>query len=221
MSIKVSPSILAADFGNIERECNLIDKSGADWFHLDVMDGIFVPNISFGIPVVKAIRKMTSKPLDVHLMITEPERYIEKFIEIGSDIISFHIEATNKLEENISLIKSKNVKVGIAINPDTPIDSLIDIINKIDLVCLMGVFPGFAGQKFIKNTFDRLKELKKLIIDNNSKALIEVDGGVKADNYMELRSLGADILVAGSYIFNSKDYKEVIKNVRENSINYI
>lgn len=215
MSIKVSPSILAADFGNIERECNLIDKSGADWFHLDVMDGIFVPNISFGIPVVKAIRKMTSKPLDVHLMITEPERYIDKFIEIGSDIISFHIEATNKLEENISLIKSKNVKVGIAINPDTPIDSLIDIINKIDLVCLMGVFPGFAGQKFIKNTFDRLKELKKLIIDNNSKALIEVDGGVKADNYMELRSLGADVLVAGSYIFKSKDYKEVVKKLKE------
>ena len=215
MSIKVSPSILAADFGNIERECNLIDKSGADWFHLDVMDGIFVPNISFGIPVVKAIRKMTSKPLDVHLMITEPERYIEKFIEIGSDIISFHIEATNKLEENISLIKSKNVKVGIAINPDTPIDSLIDIINKIDLVCLMGVFPGFAGQKFIKNTFDRLKELKKLIIDNNSKALIEVDGGVKADNYMKLRSLGADVLVAGSYIFNSEDYDLVIKKLKE------
>ena len=215
MSIKVSPSILAADFGNIERECNLIDKSDADWFHLDVMDGIFVPNISFGIPVVKAIRKMTSKPLDVHLMITEPERYIDKFIEIGSDIISFHIEATNKLEENISLIKSKNVKVGIAINPDTPIDSLIDIINKIDLVCLMGVFPGFAGQKFIKNTFDRLKELKKLIIDNNSKALIEVDGGDKADNYMELRSLGANVLVAGSYIFNSEDYDLVIKKLKE------
>ena len=215
MSIKVSPSILAADFGNIERECNLIDKSDADWFHLDVMDGIFVPNISFGMPVVKAIRKMTSKPLDVHLMITEPERHIEKFIEIGSDIISFHIEATNKLEENINLIKSKNVKVGIAINPDTPIDSLIDIINKIDLVCLMGVFPGFAGQKFIKNTFDRLKELKKLIIDNNSKALIEVDGGVKADNYMKLRSLGADVLVAGSYIFNSEDYDLVIKKLKE------
>ena len=215
MSIKVSPSILAADFGNIERECNLIDKSDADWFHLDVMDGIFVPNISFGMPVVKAIRKMTSKPLDVHLMITEPERYIEKFIEIGSDIISFHIEATNKIEENISLIKSNNVKAGIAINPDTPIDSLIDIINKIDLICLMGVFPGFAGQKFIKNTFDRLKELKKLIIDNNSKALIEVEGGVKADNYMELRSLGADVLVAGSYIFNSEDYDLVIKKLKE------
>ena len=215
MSIKVSPSILAADFGNIERECNLIDKSDADWFHLDVMDGIFVPNISFGMPVVKAIRKMTSKPLDVHLMITEPERYIEKFIEIGSDIISFHIEATNKIEENISLIKSNNVKAGIAINPDTPIDSLIDIINKIDLICLMGVFPGFAGQKFIKNTFDRLKELKKLIIDNNSKALIEVDGGVKADNYIELRSLGADVLVAGSYIFNSEDYDLVIKKLKE------
>ena len=215
MSIKVSPSILAADFGNIERECNLIDKSDADWFHLDVMDGIFVPNISFGMPVVKAIRKMTSKPLDVHLMITEPERYIEKFIDLGSDIISFHIEATDKLEENINLIKSKNVKAGIAINPDTPINSLFDIITKIDLVCLMGVFPGFAGQKFIDNTFDRLKELKELIKDTNSRALIEIDGGVNDNNYMELISLGADILVAGSYIFNSENYNKVINKLKE------
>ena len=215
MSIKVSPSILAADFGNIERECNLIDKSDADWFHLDVMDGIFVPNISFGMPIVKAIRKMTSKPLDVHLMITKPERYIEKFIDLGSDIISFHIEATDKLEENINLIKSKNVKAGIAINPDTPINSLSNIITKIDLVCLMGVFPGFAGQNFIKNTLDRLKELKELIKESKSKALIEVDGGVKADNYMDLRSLGADVLVAGSYIFNSENYNDVIKKLKE------
>ena len=215
MSIKISPSILAADFGNIERECSLIDKSDADWFHLDVMDGIFVPNISFGIPVVKAIRKMTSKPLDVHLMITQPERYIEKFIDLGSDIISFHIEATNKLEENISTIKSKNVKVGIAINPDTPIGNLKDIISKIDLVCLMGVHPGFAGQKFIENTFDRLKQLKALIKDSNSKALIEVDGGVNENNYMDLKSLGADVLVAGNYIFNSEDYDVVIKKLKE------
>jgi len=215
MSIKVSPSILAADFGNIERECDLIDKSDADWFHLDVMDGIFVPNISFGMPIVKAIRKMTSKPLDVHLMITQPERYIEKFIDIGSDIISFHIEATNKMEENISIIKSKNVKAGIAINPDTPIGDLKDIISKIDLVCLMGVHPGFAGQKFIENTFDRLKQLKALIKDSNSKALIEVDGGVNENNYMDLKSLGADVLVAGSYIFNSEDYDVVIKKLKE------
>ena len=215
MSIKVSPSILAADFGNIEKECNLIDKSDADWFHLDVMDGIFVPNISFGMPIVKAIRKMTSKPLDVHLMITQPERYIEKFIDIGSDIISFHIEATNKMEENISIIKSKNVKVGIAINPDTQIGDLKDIISKIDLVCLMGVFPGFAGQKFIENTFDRLKQLKALIKDSNSKALIEVDGGVNEKNHMDLKSLGADVLVAGSYIFNSEDYDVVIKKLKE------
>ena len=215
MSIKVSPSILAADFGNIERECDLIDKSDADWFHLDVMDGIFVPNISFGMPIVKSIRKMTSKPLDVHLMITQPERYIEKFIDLGSDIISFHIEATNKLEENISTIKSKNVKVGIAINPDTPIGDLKDIISKIDLVCLMGVHPGFAGQKFIENTFDRLKQLKALIKDSNSKALIEVDGGVNEKNHMDLKSLGADVLVAGSYIFNSEDYDVVIKKLKE------
>jgi len=215
MSIKVSPSILAADFGNIEKECNLIDKSDADWFHLDVMDGIFVPNISFGMPVVKAIRQMTSKPLDVHLMITEPERYIEKFIDLGSNIISFHIEATNKLEENISLIKSKNIKAGIAINPDTPISELKDIISKIDLVCLMGVHPGFAGQKFIDKTLVRLKELKDLIESSNSKTLIEVDGGVKGDNYMELRSLGADVLVAGSYIFNAEDYNKVIRKLKE------
>ena len=215
MSIKISPSILAADFGNIERECSLIDKSDADWFHLDVMDGIFVPNISFGMPVVKAIRKMTSKPLDVHLMITQPERYIEKFIDLGSDIISFHIEATNKMEENISIIKSKNVKVGIAINPDTPIGDLKDIISKIDLVCLMGVHPGFAGQKFIENTFDRLKQLKALIKDSNSKALIEVDGGVNENNHMDLKSLGADVLVAGSYIFNSEDYDVIIKKLKE------
>jgi len=215
MSIKVSPSILAADFGNIERECDLIDKSDADWLHLDVMDGIFVPNISFGMPIVKAIRKMTSKPLDVHLMITQPERYIEKFIDIGSDIISFHIEATNKMEENISIIKSKNVKAGIAINPDTPIGDLKDIISKIDLVCLMGVHPGFAGQKFIENTFDRLKQLKALIKDSNSKALIEVDGGVNEKNHMDLKSLGADVLVAGSYIFNSEDYDVVIKKLKE------
>ena len=215
MSIKVSPSILAADFGNIERECDLIDKSDADWLHLDVMDGIFVPNISFGMPIVKAIRKMTSKPLDVHLMITQPERYIEKFIDIGSDIISFHIEATNKMEENISIIKSKNLKAGIAINPDTPIGDLKDIISKIDLVCLMGVHPGFAGQKFIENTFDRLKQLKALIEDSNSKALIEVDGGVNENNHMDLKSLGADVLVAGSYIFNSEDYDVVIKKLKE------
>ena len=215
MSIKVSPSILAADFGNIEKECDLIDKSDADWFHLDVMDGIFVPNISFGMPIVKAIRKMTSKPLDVHLMITQPERYIEKFIDLGSDIISFHIEATNKMEENISIIKSKNVKAGIAINPDTPIGNLKDIISKIDLVCLMGVHPGFAGQKFIENTFDRLKQLKALIKDSNSKALIEVDGGVNENNHMDLKSLGADVLVAGSYIFNSEDYDVVIKKLKE------
>jgi len=215
MSIKVSPSILAADFGNIEKECDLINKSDADWFHLDVMDGIFVPNISFGMPVVKAIRKMTSKPLDVHLMITEPERYIEKFIDLGSDIISFHIEATNKLEENISTIKSKNVKVGIAINPDTPIRDLKDIISKIDLVCLMGVHPGFAGQKFIEKTLDRLKELKTLIEINNAKTLIEVDGGVNENNHMDLKSLGADVLVAGNYIFNSEDYDVVIKKLKE------
>jgi ribulose-phosphate 3-epimerase len=215
MKYLIAPSILAADFGNLEKDCKMINKSNADWFHIDIMDGVFVPNISFGMPVLASINKYATKPLDVHLMITQPERYIEKFIDLGSDIISFHIEATNKLEENISLIKSKNVKAGIAINPDTPIRDLKDVISKIDLVCLMGVHPGFAGQKFIEKTLDRLKELKTLIETNNAKTLIEVDGGVKADNYIQLRSLGADVLVAGSYIFNSEDYNEVIKKLKE------
>ena len=210
MSIKIAPSILAADFGNLAQDCKKIDKSNADWFHLDVMDGLFVPNISFGMPIVKSIRQMTKKPLDVHLMIIEPERYVDKFIEIGSDVLTVHVEATTKMDFIIDKINQSGIKSGIAINPDTPISKLKNYITNIDLICLMGVHAGFGGQKFIENTFNRLEELKSLINSKKSSALIEIDGGVNENNFERLKTLGADILVAGSYVFNSSDYNAAI-----------
>lgn len=214
MSIKVSPSILAADFANLSEECSKIDKSNADWFHLDIMDGLFVPNISFGMPVVRTIRQLTKKPLDVHLMIVQPEKYITEFINLGSNIITVHIEATNNLNQIINKIHESSLKSGIAINPQTPISDLKEYINKVDLICLMGVNPGFAGQKFIESTHERLQELKNLIISSGSSALIEVDGGVNKENYRQLKSNGADVLVAGSYIFNSPNYNIAINNLK-------
>ena len=214
MSVKVSPSILAADFANLSEECSKIDKSNADWFHLDIMDGLFVPNISFGMPVVRTIRQLTKKPLDVHLMIVQPEKYITEFINLGSNIITVHIEATNNLNQIINKIHESSLKSGIAINPQTPISDLKEYINKVDLICLMGVNPGFAGQKFIESTHERLQELKNLIISSGSSALIEVDGGVNKENYQQLKSNGADVLVAGSYIFNSPNYNIAINNLK-------
>ena len=215
MSTKIAPSILSADFGNLSRDCEIVNKSNADWFHLDVMDGLFVPNISFGMPIVSSIRKMTKKPLDVHLMIIEPERYIDKFIEIGSNILTVHIEATSEMDKILDKIKDSSVKSGIAINPLTPINKLEDYINKVDLVCLMGVHAGFGGQKFIEKTFDRLIELKSLINSKNSSAVIEIDGGVNNTNSKKLVSLGADILVAGSYIFKSSDINNAIDSLKK------
>lgn len=214
MSTKIAPSILAADFGNLSRDCEIIDKSNADWLHLDVMDGLFVPNISFGMPIVSSIRKITKKPLDVHLMITKPERYIDKFVEIGSDILTVHIEATMEMDNILDKIKKSSIKSGIAINPDTPINKLEDYINKVDLICLMGVHAGFGGQKFIEKTFDRLIELKGLINLKDSSTLIEIDGGVDNFNSQKLKSLGADILVAGSYIFKSPDINNAIDSLK-------
>ena len=214
MSTKIAPSILAADFGNLYRDCDIVDKSNADWFHLDVMDGLFVPNISFGMPIVSSIRKITKKPLDVHLMIIEPERYIDRFVEIGSDILTVHIEATTEMDKILGKIKDSSIKSGIAINPDTPINILENYINKVDLVCLMGVHAGFGGQKFIEKTFDRLIELKNLINSRDSSALIEIDGGVDNTNSKKLKSLGADILVAGSYIFKSSDINNAIDSLK-------
>lgn len=214
MSTKIAPSILAADFGNLSRDCEIIDKSNADWLHLDVMDGLFVPNISFGMPIVSSIRKITKKPLDVHLMIIKPERYIDKFIEIGSDILTVHIEATMEMDNILDKIKKSSIKSGIAINPDTPINKLEDYINKVDLICLMGVHAGFGGQKFIEKTFDRLIELKGLINLKDSSTLIEIDGGVDNFNSQKLKSLGADILVAGSYIFKSPDINNAIDSLK-------
>jgi ribulose-phosphate 3-epimerase len=214
VSTKIAPSILAADFGNLSRDCEIIDKSNADWLHLDVMDGLFVPNISFGMPIVSSIRKITKKPLDVHLMIIKPERYIDKFIEIGSDILTVHIEATMEMDNILDKIKKSSIKSGIAINPDTPINKLEDYINKVDLICLMGVHAGFGGQKFIEKTFDRLIELKGLINLKDSSTLIEIDGGVDNFNSQKLKSLGADILVAGSYIFKSHDINNAIDSLK-------
>ena len=214
MSVKIAPSILAADFANLSRDCEIIDKSVADWFHLDVMDGIFVPNISFGMPIVSAIRKITRKPLDVHLMITEPERYINKFVEIGSDILTVHIEATSKMDYILNQIAKSSIKSGIAINPDTPINELENYIEKVDLICLMGVHAGFGGQMFIEKTFERLIELKGLIKTKNSPTLIEIDGGVDDTNNDKLKSLGADVLVAGSYIFKSEDINKAISSLK-------
>ena len=206
----IAPSVLSADFGNLQRDIEMINSSEADWFHVDVMDGDFVPNISFGFPVLKQIKKHAKKTIDVHLMIVDPQRYIDEFCVQGADIISVHIEACTHLHRAIQQIKSLNIKAGVAINPHTPISALEDIIAEIDLVCLMSVNPGFGGQKFIPNTYKKVSQLKELIIKSNSSALIEIDGGVDFENAALLKQAGADVLVAGNTVFSNPSPPEAI-----------
>jgi ribulose-phosphate 3-epimerase len=210
----ISPSLLSADFGNLERDIIMINQSEADWLHLDIMDGVFVPNITFGMPVISAIKKIAEKPLDVHLMITQPERYLADFKNAGADCLSVHWEASIHLHRTIHAIKDLDMLAGVALNPHTPISSLQDIIQELDFVLIMSVNPGFGGQEFIKQSFARITELKEMIEKYNSNALIEVDGGVNKDNATDLMEAGADILVAGNAIFKSSNPLEAISELR-------
>ncbi len=215
MSYIVAPSILSADFANLQRDIEMINKSEADWFHVDIMDGMFVPNISFGFPVVKAIKKHAKKPLDVHLMINDPDRYLTQFKDAGADTLSVHFEACIHLHRTIQAIKALGMKAGVAINPHTPIHFLHEIIADIDLVCVMSVNPGFGGQKFIENTYSKIADLKQLIREKKSHALIEIDGGVDFLNYKKLIEAGANVLVAGNTVFSAEDPTKAISHLKK------
>ncbi len=207
----IAPSILSADFGNLQRDIEMLNQSQADWFHVDVMDGRFVPNISFGFPVMKTVQQHAKKFIDVHLMIVEPEKYVEEFIDYGADLVSVHLEACTHLHRTIHQIQSKGAKAGVVLNPATPVLMLEDIIADVDLVLLMSVNPGFGGQKFIQNTYKKISETKDLILSNNSTALIQIDGGVNLDNAEKLFEAGADVLVAGNAVFSSESPEKTIE----------
>ena len=215
MKTLIAPSLLAADFANLQRDIEMINNSEADWFHIDIMDGVFVPNISFGMPVLQAITKYTKKTVDVHLMIVDPDRYIKTFADLGANILSVHYEACPHLHRTLQAIKAEGMKAGVAINPHTNIDLLEDVINDIDMVCVMSVNPGFGGQSFIENTYSKIKRLKDLINRKGATTLIEIDGGVTNKNAVQLVEAGADILVAGNFVFKSENPSGTIADLKK------
>ena len=210
----IAPSVLAADFANLQRDIEMINNSEADWFHIDIMDGVFVPNISFGMPVLEAINRHANKTIDVHLMIVDPDRYISTFKKLGADILTVHYEACNHLHRTLQAIKAEGMKAGVALNPHTSVDLLEDVIQNIDMVCIMSVNPGFGGQSFIENTYDKVRKLKALIAKKNANTLIEIDGGVTNKNAKALVDAGADVLVAGSYVFGAANPTATIVDLK-------
>ena len=211
----IAPSVLAADFANLQRDIEMINNSEADWFHIDIMDGVFVPNISFGMPVLEAITKHAKKTIDVHLMIVDPDRYIKTFAALGSTILTVHYEACNHLHRTLQAIKAEGMKAGVALNPHTNIDLLEDVINDIDMVCIMSVNPGFGGQSFIENTYSKIEKLKALINRKNASTLIEIDGGVTDKNAAQLVKAGADVLVAGNFVFKATNPTKTISDLKQ------
>ncbi len=211
----IAPSVLAADFANLQRDIEMINVSEADWFHIDIMDGVFVPNISFGMPVLDAINKHAKKTIDVHLMIVDPDRYISTFKKLGADILTVHYEASTHLHRTLQAIKAEGMKAGVALNPHTNVSLLEDVINDIDLVCIMSVNPGFGGQSFIENTYKKVQQLKEIIVRNNASTLIEIDGGVTSKNAKQLVEAGADVLVAGSFVFNAENPTQTIADLKK------
>ncbi|WP_396174991.1 ribulose-phosphate 3-epimerase [Flavobacterium sp.] len=213
--ILIAPSVLAADFANLQRDIEMINSSEADWFHIDIMDGVFVPNISFGMPVLEAIAKHAKKTIDVHLMIVDPDRYIKTFATLGANVLTVHYEACAHLHRTLQAIKAEGMKAGVALNPHTPIALLENVIQDIDLVCIMSVNPGFGGQSFIENTYKKVSQLKELIVKNNANTIIEIDGGVTSKNAKQLVEVGADVLVAGNFVFKSENPIETISAMKK------